>query len=693
MTVVRDKYDISDIRNIGLAAHIDAGKTTTTERILFYTGISYKMGEVNDGTAIMDWMGQEQERGITITSAATTCYWKNKKINIIDTPGHVDFTGEVERTLRVLDGAVIIFCAVGGVESQSETVWGKASEFKVPRICYVNKMDRIGADFMKAVEDIEKKLKVCAVPIQLPIGSSDDFSGMVDLVEEKTYMYGNEGLNAEYEVFDGYPDSMKKAAEDAREHLIEAVSERNDEIMKKFLEGEQIPSDMLQKAIHENTVKNEIHPVLCGSSFKNKGVQPLLNAVLNYLPSPDELPPISGEHPVSHKKVLIPHSEDADFTGFIFKVMADSYVGELNFIRVYSGVLKKGEQVFDANTGKVERINRLMRMHSNKREDVDEIKAGNIGAVLGLKNSVTGSTLCKKSNKVMFEKLWFSQPVIAVAIEPKTSADEDKLMYSLQKLAKEDPTFTWNTDEETGQLIISGMGELHLEVLVERLRRDFNVDANIGKPQVSYRETIAESGTVEHKLVKQFGGRGQYGHVIVDIKPLNPGDGFVFESTVGGDKIPAEFVPLVEKGIRSASNSGKYGYEVTDVCVTLTGGSYHRVDSDGLSFKMAGAQCFRKAVNELSTKIMEPIMRVEIVVPEKYTGDIMSNLNARRALVKGIDVYAAGDKKEIHAEVPLSEMFGYATELRSISQGRATYVMQFLKFRILPEKIFKKKFA
>ncbi len=691
MSTIKRNIALENIRNIGIMAHIDAGKTTTTERILFYTGVSRKMGEVHEGTAVMDWMEQEQERGITITSAATTCYWKEKRINIIDTPGHVDFTIEVERSLRVLDGAIAVFCAVGGVEPQSETVWRQADRYKVPRLAFVNKMDRIGADFFHVIKMMETKLGARALPLQIPIGREDSFKGVIDIVRMKTCIYDSDVLGSTYRIEENIPEEYAETVAEWREKLFEALSDFDEEIMTAFLNSAEMDIDKVVSAIRKATISTAFFPVLCGSSFKNKGVQLLLDAVIDYLPSPLDLPPINVESLKREKdKTVLPTDEQPG--ALIFKIMSDPFVGELRFVRVYCGELKTGQQYYNPLSDKVERIGRLLRMHANKREDVDSIPSGNIGAVVGLKYATTGSTLCSKADPFLFEKIKFPEPVISIAIEPKTKADEDKLSYALEKLAKEDPSFRVRTDEETGQTLISGMGELHLEVLVERMRREFKVDANVGSPTVSYRETFSKPVRMEHKLVKQTGGKGQFAHVIMEISPLPAGSGIIFEDNIKGGAIPKQFVGAVEKGINTAVYGGRYGYPVVDVKVSLVDGSFHDVDSSEMAFKVAAVNCFKEAEEKSSPKILEPVMKVEISVPEQHLGDVIGSLQSRRAEVEGFEE-SAGGIKIIKATVPLSEMFGYMTNLRSQTQGRGTFTMEFSQYRELPENIKKQKFG
>jgi len=691
MATGKSNIELGDIRNIGIMAHIDAGKTTTTERVLFYTGVSRKMGEVHEGTAVMDWMEQEQERGITITSAATTCYWKDKRINIIDTPGHVDFTMEVERSLRVLDGAVAVFCAVGGVEPQSETVWRQADRYKVPRLAFINKMDRIGADFFNVINMMETKLGARALALQVPVGSEDEFKGIIDILDKKTCYYDSDILGSTYRVVDKVAEGYEDVVEECREKLFEALSDYDEEIMASYIEGKEVETAKVKAAVRKAVIENSIFPVFCGSAFKNKGVQLLLDAVLAYLPSPIDLPPVEGINPKTGKKDQVLPTDER-LGALIFKVLSDSFVGELSFVRVYSGELRAGQQYYNPQSEKVERIGRLLNMHANKREDVDVISAGNIGAIVGLKHTSTGATLCPKAHPIVFENITFPDPVISVAIEPKTKADEDKLSFSLQKLAKEDPSFQVRTDEETGQTLISGMGELHLEVLVERMRREFKVDANVGNPQVSYRETFGKPVKMSHKLVKQTGGKGQFAHVVMTISPLKPGSGLVFEDKTKGGVIPKLFVGSVKRGIEIAVNGGRFGFPVVDVQVELTDGSTHEVDSSEIAFRVAAINCFKEAEEKSSPIILEPVMKVEISVPEQYTGDVIGNLQSRRADVEGFED-GIGKIRLVHAIVPLSEMFGYMTNLRSQTQGRGTFTMEFSSYRKIPENIKKEKFG
>ena len=678
------QFPLEKTRNIGIMAHIDAGKTTTTERILYYTGRVHKMGETHDGASVMDWMEQEQERGITITSAATTCQWRENRINIIDTPGHVDFTVEVERSLRVLDGAIALFCSVGGVEPQSETVWRQADKYGVPRIAFVNKMDRTGADFFRAVDMMKDRLGANAVPIQLPIGSEDRFDGVVDLVEMDAIVYEDElGVN-----FDRVeiPEDMKEQAAEYREILMEVLAEEDDEFMMKYLEGE-VSTDDIKDLLRQAVLNVNVIPVLCGSAFKNKGVQMLLDAVLDYLPSPTDVPPIEGFNPETEETEVRPADDDAPFSGLAFKIMSDPYVGKLAFFRSYSGTLEAGSYVYNATADVRERVGRILQMHANRREERDEIFAGDLGALVGLKNTSTGDTICDQENPIILEAMEFPEPVIGVAIEPKSKADQDKLGEALQRLAEEDPTFRVHTDEETGQTIIEGMGELHLEVIVDRLLREFKVDANIGKPKVAYRETITKKVTgVEGKFIRQSGGRGQYGHVVIDIEPQDAGEGFEFEDKITGGAIPREYIPSVEDGIKEAMENGIIaGYPVVDVKVTLNDGSYHDVDSSEMAFKIAGSMGFRQGAKKAGPAILEPVMSVEVVTPEEYMGDVMGDLNGRRGKVEGME--PRGNAQVVSANVPLSEMFGYSTDLRSKTQGRATYTMQFSHYEQAPKSI------
>lgn len=679
------QFPLSKYRNIGIMAHIDAGKTTTTERILYYTGRVHKVGETHDGAAVMDWMEQEQERGITITSAATTCQWKDHRINIIDTPGHVDFTVEVERSLRVLDGAIAVFCSVGGVEPQSETVWRQADKYHVPRIAFINKMDRMGADFFRVVEMIKERLGANAVPIQLPIGKEDSFTGMIDLINMEAILYRDE-LGVDFERAE-IPEEYRELAEEYREKLIETVVEKDDELMMKYLEGEEISIDEIKKTIRKAVVNVELIPVLCGSAFRNKGVQLLLDAVVDYLPSPLDVPAVTGINPATGEEESRTPSDDEPFAALAFKIMTDPYVGKLTFFRVYSGVLNSGSYVLNSTKNIRERIGRILQMHANHREEKDAVHAGDLAAAVGLKNTSTGDTLCDQDKPIILESMEFPEPVIDVAIEPKTQADQDKLGVALQKLAEEDPTFRVKTDEETGQTVISGMGELHIEIIVDRLLREFKVNANIGKPQVAYRETISGTATnVEGKYVRQSGGRGQYGHVVIDIEPLEEGAGFIFENNIVGGIIPKEYIPAIEAGIKEAMGNGVLaGYPMVDVKVRLHDGSYHEVDSSEMAFKIAGSIAFKEAANRAKPILLEPIMSVEVTTPEEYMGDVIGDLNSRRGQVQGMEPRA--NAQVVKALVPLSEMFGYATDLRSKTQGRATYSMQFSHYEPAPKSV------
>ena len=687
------KTPISRYRNIGIVAHIDAGKTTVSERILFYTGISHKIGEVHDGAAVMDWMEQEQERGITITSAATTCFWSGMagqfdqhRINIIDTPGHVDFTIEVERSLRVLDGACAIFSAVDGVEPQSETVWRQANKYNVPRMAFVNKMDRAGADFLNVVEQIKQRLGSHAVPIQLPIGAEESFKGVVDLVKMKAVYWNETDLGTTFEERD-IPAEMQADSAKWRESVIEAAAESSDEIMEKYLEEGILSEDDIRKGLRHRTLANEIVPALCGSAFKNKGVQAMLDAVIDYMPSPTDVPAIQGilddgKDTEAERK----SSDEEPFAALAFKIATDSYVGTLTFFRVYSGVLSSGDSVYNSIKAKKERVGRILQMHSNSREEIKEVRAGDIAAAVGLKDVTTGETLCDAKHVIKLERMEFPEPVISVAVEPKTKPDQEKMGVALQKLAQEDPSFRVKTDEESGQTIIAGMGELHLDIIVDRMKREFNVEANVGAPQVSYRETIKNSIDHESKFVRQSGGRGQYGHVYLRIEPQPPGDGFEFVNEIVGGVVPREYIPAVEKGVKEAMDNGVLaGYPVVDVKVTLYDGSYHDVDSSEMAFKIAGSMGFREGMKLAGPVLLEPIMKVEVVTPEDYMGDVVGDLNRRRGMVGGMEESPSG--KIIRSEVPLSEMFGYATDLRSATQGRATYSMEFYKYKEVPNKL------
>jgi len=686
------KTPIERYRNIGIMAHIDAGKTTTTERILYYTGISHKMGEVHDGAAVMDWMVQEQERGITITSAATTAFWRGMdqqfdehRVNIIDTPGHVDFTIEVERSLRVLDGACAVFCAVGGVEPQSETVWRQANRYGVPRLAFVNKMDRAGADFLRVVKQIRDRLGARPIPIQLPVGAEDRFEGVVDLISMKAIYWNEDALGMTYEARD-VPTELSNEAVHWRETMVEAAAEADEDLMERYLEEGDLSPEEIRRGLRKRTLNDEIVPVLCGSAFKNKGVQALLDAVIEYLPAPTEVPAIRGMLEDGETEVERPSSDDAPFAALAFKIATDPFVGSLTFFRVYSGVLKSGDTVYNPIKHRKERIGRLLQLHSNHREEISEVRAGDIAAAVGVKDVTTGETLCDPKNVVTLERMEFPEPVIAVALEPKTKADQEKMGVALSKLAHEDPSFRVTTDEESGQTIISGMGELHLEIIVDRLKREFKVEANVGKPQVAYRETIRKGVEQEGKFVRQTGGRGQYGHVWLRLEPGEPGSGYRFEDAIVGGVVPREFIPAVNKGVQSQLASGVLaGYPVVDVRVTLYDGSYHDVDSSEGAFRMAGSQAFREGAMAADPVVLEPIMSTEVVTPEEYMGDVMGDLNRRRGTVQGMEDSPAG--KIIRAHVPLAEMFGYATDLRSLTQGRATYTMEFEKYLEAPASV------
>ncbi|MBK5935579.1 MAG: elongation factor G [Halorhodospira halophila] len=686
------KTPIERYRNIGIAAHIDAGKTTTTERILFYTGVSHKMGETHDGAATMDWMSQEQERGITITSAATTCFWRGMdqqypetRINIIDTPGHVDFTIEVERSLRVLDGAVAVFCAVGGVEPQSETVWRQANKYGVPRMAFVNKMDRAGADFSRVVSQIRERLGSQAVPIQLPIGAEDQFEGIIDLLRMSAIYWDRDEQGMTYSERE-IPEELRADAEAAREEMVEAAAEADEELMDKYLNEGELSHDDIKRGLRQRTLNTEIVLCMCGSAFKNKGVQTLLDAVIEFLPAPNEVPAIEGVLDDEETVVTRESSDDQPFAALAFKIANDPYVGNLTFFRVYSGVLSSGDAVFNPVKGKKERIGRLLQMHSNQREEIKEVRAGDIAAAVGLKDVTTGDTLCDPSNKVTLERMEFPEPVIAVAVEPKTRSDQEKMGQALGRLAQEDPSFRVRTDEESGQTIISGMGELHLDIIVDRLKREFKVEANVGAPQVAYRETIRKQVEQEGKFVRQSGGRGQYGHVHIRMKPQERGDGYNFESKIVGGVVPKEYVPSVDHGCREVMEEGVLaGYPVVDVAVELYDGSYHDVDSSEMAFKIAGSMAFREGFMKADPVLLEPVMKVEVVTPEEYMGDVVGDLNRRRGTVQKMEDIPNG--KQIRAQVPLKEMFGYATDLRSNTQGRASYVMEFEEYHEAPASI------
>ena len=672
-------------RNIGIMAHIDAGKTTTTERVLFYTGINYKLGEVHDGTATMDWMVQEQERGITITSAATTCHWRDHRINVIDTPGHVDFTIEVERSLRVLDGAIAVFCSVGGVEPQTETVWRQADKYGVPRIAYVNKMDRVGADFFRVVKMIEERLGARPLVIQLPVGAEDDFRGVVDLVRMKAVLWDNENLGASFRET-AIPSEMEAQAREQREAMLETLADCDDEIMAAYLQGEEISDDRLVRAIRAAGLRLDVVPVLCGAAFRNKGVQPLLDAVVDYLPSPLDVPPIRGADPQDGREAVRPTSDDAPFSALAFKIMADPFVGTLTFFRVYSGARSAGAFVHNASTGQRERLGRILKMHANKREEISEVHAGDIAAAVGLRSAKTGDTLCDEDHPIVLESIEFPEPVISIAIEPKSRDDQEKLGTSLQKLAKEDPSFRVTVDQETGQTLLSGMGELHLEVIVDRLLREFKVGANVGKPQVAYKETVRRTVEQEGRFVRQSGGRGQFGHVNLRLEPQPTGSGFEFVNAIKGGVIPQEYVPAVENGVVQAmSNGGLAGYPVVDVKVSLLDGSYHEVDSSEMAFTIAASMAFNAGLRRAAPVLLEPVMDVEVVTPEEFMGDVIGDISGRRGKVLGMA--SKGNAQVIESRVPLSRMFGYATDLRSRTQGRATYTMQFSRYEEVPEAV------
>ncbi|MBK4733909.1 elongation factor G [Noviherbaspirillum pedocola] len=688
------KTPIERYRNIGISAHIDAGKTTTTERVLFYTGVNHKIGEVHDGAATMDWMEQEQERGITITSAATTCFWRGMgnnfpehRINIIDTPGHVDFTIEVERSMRVLDGACMVYCAVGGVQPQSETVWRQANKYKVPRLAFVNKMDRTGANFFKVYDQMRARLKANPIPIQVPIGAEENFAGVIDLVKMKAIIWddASQGMKFEYQ---DIPADLVDQANEWREKMVEAAAEATEELMNKYLEEGELTEEEIKSALRQRTIAGEIVPMMCGTAFKNKGVQAMLDAVIEYLPSPVDIPPVQGldenDEPASRKA-----DDDEKFAALAFKIMTDPFVGQLIFFRVYSGMIKSGDTVYNPVKNKKERLGRILQMHANQREEIKEVRAGDIAAAVGLKDATTGETLCDPNSIITLERMVFPEPVISQAVEPKTKGDQEKMGLALNRLAQEDPSFRVYTDEESGQTIIGGMGELHLEIIVDRMRREFNVEATVGKPQVAYRETVRKSvSDVEGKFVKQSGGRGQYGHAVVTLEPQEQGKGFEFIDAIKGGVIPREFIPAVEKGVRESLNNGVLaGYPVVDVKVTLTFGSYHDVDSNENAFRMAGSMAFKEACRKASPVLLEPMMAVEVETPEDYAGTVMGDLSSRRGMVQGMDEIAGGGGKIIKAEVPLSEMFGYSTTLRSATQGRATYTMEFKHYAEAPKNV------
>ncbi|HYA60003.1 MAG TPA: elongation factor G [Burkholderiaceae bacterium] len=688
------KTPIDRYRNIGISAHIDAGKTTTTERILFYTGVNHKIGEVHDGAATMDWMEQEQERGITITSATTTCFWKGMdlsmpehRVNIIDTPGHVDFTIEVERSMRVLDGACMVYCAVGGVQPQSETVWRQANKYHVPRLAFVNKMDRTGANFFKVYDQMRARLKANPVPIQIPIGAEDGFKGVVDLVKMKAIYWDDASQGTKFQ-YDEIPSELKASATEWREKMIEAAAEANEELMNKYLEGGQLSEKEIKLGLRSRTIAHEITPMLCGSAFKNKGVQAMLDAVVEYLPSPVDIPAVKG-HDEKDQIVERKASDDAPFSALAFKIMTDPYVGQLTFLRVYSGVLSSGDTVYNAIKSKRDRIGRLLQMHANQRDEIKEVRAGDIAAAVGLKDVTTGDTMCDPEKSVILERMIFPDPVISQAVEPKTKADQEKMGIALNRLAQEDPSFRVHTDEESGQTIISGMGELHLEIIVDRMRREFGVEASVGKPQVAYRETIRRAvDNAEGKFIKQSGGRGQYGHVVLKLEPQTPGTGFEFVDAIKGGVVPREYIPAVQKGVVDTLKAGVLaGYPVVDVKVTLHFGSYHEVDSNENAFKMAASIGFKDGMRAASPALLEPIMAVEVETPEEKMGDVMGDLSARRGIIQGMEDISGGGGKVIRAEVPLAEMFGYSTTLRSLTQGRATYTMEFKHYAEAPKNV------
>lgn len=692
-TSVARATPIDRYRNIGIMAHIDAGKTTTTERVLYYTGVSHKIGEVHEGAAVMDWMEQEQERGITITSAATTCFWygmdkqfPQHRINIIDTPGHVDFTIEVERSLRVLDGACAVFCAVGGVEPQSETVWRQANRYGVPRIGFVNKMDRAGANFLRVVNQVKTRLSANPVPIQLPIGAEENFEGVVDLVRMKAIYWNEENLGMTYEARDIKPEMLEECKK-WRDHMVEAAAEATEEFMNKYLEQGELTPEEIKKGLRIRTIRNEVIPMVCGSAFKNKGVQAMLDGVIEYLPSPADVPPVKGHLlDANETEATRKPKDDEHFSALAFKIATDPYVGTLTYFRVYSGVLKSGDTVYNPVKDKEERIGRILQMHANTRQEIKEVLAGDIAAAVGLKKVTTGDTLCATDNTILLEKMVFPEPVIAVAVEPKTKADQEKMGIALSKLAQEDPSFRVHTDEESGQTIIQGMGELHLEIIVDRMKREFSVEANVGKPQVAYRETIRGTVDQEGKYIKQSGGRGQYGHVWIKLEPREAGSGYEFENAIVGGVIPREYIPAVDKGIQEQLQNGVIaGFPVVDVKVTLYDGSYHDVDSNEMAFKIAGSMAFKEGAKKAKPVLLEPIMKVEVITPEDHMGDVMGDLNRRRGIIQGMEDGPAG--KMIRAEVPLGEMFGYATDLRSMTQGRATYTMEFEKYNEAPASI------
>ncbi len=688
MVKMSGEYPLERIRNIGFIAHIDAGKTTTTERILFYTGRTHRMGEVDEGTAVTDWMPQEKERGISITAAAVTCYWRNHQINIVDTPGHIDFTAEVQRSLRILDGGVVIFDAVNGVEPQSETVWRQADLYKVPRICFVNKMDRVGANFWRVIEMIKERLKANPVAIQMPLGAEDTFTGVIDLIEPRAIIYKDElGINPEIAPI---PESLAEEAMAHRDKLLEKIAEIDDELMVKYLEGEEITPEELKRALRKAVISGKLVPVLCGAALRNKGIQPLLDAIVDYLPSPLDLPPIRGVNPETGAEEKRYPRLDEPLTALVFKVHSDPYVGRLVYLRVYSGVLRSNRRVLNATRARKERIDRLLRMHANKREEITELRAGDIGAALGLKQTFTGETICAEEKPIILEPISFPEPVVSVAIEPKTQADQERLAEALQRLAEEDPTFRVKMDEQTGQMIISGMGELHLEILVDRLSREFKVQANVGKPQVAYKETITKPVRVEGLFVRQIGTRNHYGHVWLEIEPLPRGQGNKFESKVSEDKIPPHFIPAIEEAVREALEAGILaGYPITDVKVSLIDGSFHPEDSSEMAFKAATSTAMEKGLRQAEPVLMEPYMKLEVVVPEEFIGDVLGDLASRRADIQGMELRPGG-VQALRAMVPLSEMFGYATDLRSMTQGRGTFTMEFDHYEIIPGEIMEK---
>ncbi len=681
------KFSLENTRNIGIMAHIDAGKTTTTERILFYTGRTHKIGETHEGTATMDWMEQEQERGITITSAATTAQWKNTRINIIDTPGHVDFTVEVERSLRVLDGAVTVLCAKGGVEPQSETVWRQAEKYRVPRMIFINKMDITGADFFHVIDMIKTRLHAPAVPVQLPIGKEADFVGVIDLIRMKAEIYEDD-LGTKFEDFD-IPDDMKELAEEYRRQLVEAVAESDDALMEKYFEGEELTEAEIKAAIRKQTINNEMVPVTCGSAYKNKGVQLLLDAIVDYMPSPLDIPAIKGIVPRFEKEEERHSDDSAPFSALAFKIMADPFVGKLAFFRVYSGTLESGSYVYNSTKGKKERIGRILQMHANHREEIEMVYSGDIAAAVGLKETTTGDTLCDEKHPIILESMEFPDPVIQIAIEPKTKAGLEKMGVALAKLAEEDPTFKTYTDPETGQTIIAGMGELHLEIIVDRLLREFKVEANVGKPQVSYKETVSKESIVDHKYVKQSGGHGQYGHVKIRLYPREAGAGYEFKNSIVGGAIPKEYIPKIDEGIQEAMQNGPLaGYQIVDIGVELLDGSYHEVDSSDMAFKIAASMALREAAAKAGPILLEPVFKVEVTAPEEYMGDVIGDISSRRGRIEGTDIF--NGTASVHGMVPLSEMFGYATDLRSKTQGRGVYVMQMDHFEKLPDSLIDK---